>query len=37
MLPILIIDIVVNVVGRFPKDNRKLGTHDQHEDDHYWN
>ena len=31
------IDIVVNIVGRLPKDSRKLGTHDKYEDGHYYN
>jgi len=32
MLPIFIFDVVVNVVDHLPKDNKKLGAHDQHED-----
>ena len=34
MLPIFIIDVVLNVVGCLPKDNKKLGTHDKYEDGH---
>jgi len=37
MLPIFIIDVVVNVVGCLPKDGKKLGTHDKYEDSYYWN